>query len=115
MTASRIGAVERGEIRRPNADYRTALRTVVDATARELGFHIDGSDPSTRTRGGLPWGGDRDDAIGLVLDALTMSADRPIVPVRRRALEFVDAATDMWGAARQIETVRDAICSGTPA
>jgi hypothetical protein len=41
MTAAYVGALERGEIRWPNADYRAALCTVLRATVHELGLYVD--------------------------------------------------------------------------
>lgn len=41
MTEKTIGALERGEIRWPNEDYRAALCTVLGTDERSLGFYID--------------------------------------------------------------------------
>jgi hypothetical protein len=42
----------------------------------------------------------------LVLDALDISADRPIVSVQQRAKEFVRDATHRWGNVRQARDIR---------
>lgn len=41
MTALYIGALERGEVRWPNQDYRAALRAFFNSTDIELGLYID--------------------------------------------------------------------------
>lgn len=41
MTATYVGALERGEVRWPNQDYRAALRAFFDATDIDLGLYID--------------------------------------------------------------------------
>jgi transcriptional regulator with XRE-family HTH domain len=51
---------------------------------------------------------DADHAAGLVIDALNISADRPIISVQQRTSEFIREATDRWGNLRQIGAVRDA-------
>jgi hypothetical protein len=50
MTAAYIGMLERGEIRWPNADYRRALTTVLQATATELGLYIDRPERTPRVK-----------------------------------------------------------------
>jgi hypothetical protein len=54
---------------------------------------------------------DLDYATTLVLGALDMSSDRPIISVQRRASEFVRDATDRWGSVPQLSAVRDAIAA----
>ena len=51
LTEKTIGAMERGEIRWPNADYRQALCTVLKADENRLGFFIDrpGGHPGAQT------------------------------------------------------------------
>lgn len=44
LTEKAIGALERGEIRWPNEDYRWALCTVLQTDKRSLGFYIDRPD-----------------------------------------------------------------------
>jgi hypothetical protein len=56
---------------------------------------------------------DLDQAAGLATNALALSAGRPIVSVRQRAAEFVSNATDNWGAAKQIDAVREVVADGT--
>jgi len=58
-----------------------------------------------------PKEGDLDHAAELVLDALSISAGRPVISVQFRAAEFARAAVARWGAARQVSAVRDAISS----
>jgi hypothetical protein len=41
MTANYVGALERGEVRWPNENYRAALRAFFNATNAELGLYID--------------------------------------------------------------------------
>ena len=58
LTAGYVGALERGEIRWPNDDYRRALRTLYGMGDADLGFYIDRPDgASARTalaRAALP-------------------------------------------------------------
>ena len=56
---------------------------------------------------------DGDRACGLLLQALDVSAGRPIVSVTIRAKEFVQAATERWGGAwsGQMGDVRDAVAA----
>lgn len=58
-----------------------------------------------------PMPSDLDHAATLVLDALSISAGRPIISVQIRAAEFAREAAARWGAARQVSAVRDAISS----
>ncbi len=53
-------------------------------------------------------GGDLDQAASLVLDALAISANRPVISVTQRTSEFVRDATQRWGTVRQVSAVRDA-------
>jgi hypothetical protein len=52
---------------------------------------------------------DLDHAVALVLEALGISAGRPIISVRQRAAEFVRDATRRWGNLSQVSLVRDAL------
>ena len=52
---------------------------------------------------------DLDHAVALVLEALGISADRPIISVRQRASEFVRDAAGRWGNLSQVSLVRDAL------
>ncbi len=54
---------------------------------------------------------DLDHACGLVLDALSISHDRPIVSVQQRAVEFLRDATARWGKDRHINPVREALAT----
>lgn len=54
---------------------------------------------------------DLDRAAGLVLDALVISAGRPIISVQQRTSEFVREATGRWGNTRQVSAVLDAASS----
>lgn len=51
---------------------------------------------------------DLDRAVGLVLSALSISRDRPIISVQQRAMELVRDATHQWGEIRQVSAIRDA-------
>ncbi len=51
---------------------------------------------------------DLDHAAELILDALRISAGRPIISVKQRTFEFVREATGQWGNIRQVSAVRDA-------
>lgn len=51
---------------------------------------------------------DLDHAADLVINALSISADHPIISVQQRTSEFIREATGRWGDASQISTVRDA-------
>jgi transcriptional regulator with XRE-family HTH domain len=51
---------------------------------------------------------DLERATGLVLEALSISADRPVISVRQRAAEFIRDATATWGSNPRVCTVRDA-------
>jgi transcriptional regulator with XRE-family HTH domain len=55
-----------------------------------------------------PRDADLDRAAGLVLDALGISAGRPIISVQRRTSEFAREATGRWGNTRQVSAVLDA-------
>lgn len=50
---------------------------------------------------------DLDRAAGLVLDALGISAGRPVISVQQRTSEFVSDATGRWGNTRQVSAVVD--------
>jgi hypothetical protein len=52
-------------------------------------------------------GGDLDQAATLVLDALAISANRPVISVTQRTSEFARDATQRWGTVRQVSAVRD--------
>ncbi len=52
---------------------------------------------------------DMERASALVLDALTISADRPIMSVQKRAMEFVRDGTQRWGQVRQLGEIRQSI------
>ena len=54
LTALYIGALERGEVRWPNQDYRAALRAFFNATDIELGLHIDRSERLPDSASGAP-------------------------------------------------------------
>lgn len=41
MTANYVGALERGEVRWPNENYRAALRAFFNTTNADLGLYID--------------------------------------------------------------------------
>jgi transcriptional regulator with XRE-family HTH domain len=51
---------------------------------------------------------DLDRAAELILDALSISAGRPIISVEQRTWDFIRDATGRWGDARQVGEVRDA-------
>jgi transcriptional regulator with XRE-family HTH domain len=51
---------------------------------------------------------DLDQASTLVHDAVTISADRPIISVQQRASEFVRDVVNRWGNVPQARTIRDA-------
>jgi hypothetical protein len=53
-------------------------------------------------------GADLDNAARLVLDALNISAGRPIISVRQRTAEFVRDAIGLWGLTPQVRAVLDA-------
>ena len=72
LTAGYVGALERGEIRWPNDDYRRALRTFYGASDTDLGFYIDRPD-------------------GASARAALASAQQP-------ALTPPDRTTDQWHA-----------------
>jgi len=55
-----------------------------------------------------PGQADLDRAAGLVLDALGISAGRPVISVQQRTSEFVHDATGRWGSTQQVRMVRDA-------
>jgi hypothetical protein len=52
---------------------------------------------------------DLDRASGLIVDAIRVSAGRPIISVEQRAREFVYDAASRWGSIRQVTVVRDAL------
>jgi hypothetical protein len=83
------------------------------------------------TRSGSPWtrslvmldqaaalvsskSGDLDRASRLAIDAVDVSAGRPIIAVRQRTMEFVGRATRQWGDTRQVRAVRDALATKAP-
>ena len=51
---------------------------------------------------------DLDNATQLVLDALSISAGRPVISVQQRTAEFVRDAIDRWGLTPQVRAVLDA-------
>lgn len=51
---------------------------------------------------------DLDRAAELILDALSISAGRPIISVEQRTWDFIRDATGRWGDTRQVGAVRDA-------
>ena len=51
---------------------------------------------------------DLDHATELMLNALVISADRPIISVRQRTAEFVRDVTNRWGKTRQAGVILDA-------
>lgn len=51
---------------------------------------------------------DLEQATKLVLDALTISAGRPIISVQQRTSEFVRAVIDHWGRVPDVNTILDA-------
>ena len=58
---------------------------------------------------------DLDHAAELILNALLISADRPIISVRQRTAEFVRDVTVRWGKTRQVGAILDAAPAlGTP-
>ncbi|WP_432838785.1 hypothetical protein [Dactylosporangium sp. CA-092794] len=78
------------------------------------------------TRSGSPWSrslvmldqaaalvvskhGDLERASRLAIDAVSLSAGRPIIAVQQRTLDFVRHATRQWGDTRQIRAVHDAV------
>jgi hypothetical protein len=54
---------------------------------------------------------DLDRATMLVLDALAISAGRPIISVLKRALEVANAVVDRWGSVPQAKAILDATSS----
>jgi hypothetical protein len=58
--------------------------------------------------------GDLEYATTMVLDALDISAGRPIISVQRRATEFVRDAVKRWGASPQLTVVREAVSTFGP-
>jgi tetratricopeptide (TPR) repeat protein len=54
---------------------------------------------------------DLDRAAELILNALSISAGRPIFSVEQRALEFAQEVGDQWGNTRQVGAIRDAACA----
>jgi hypothetical protein len=54
---------------------------------------------------------DLDHACDLVLDALNISANRPVISVQQRTSEFIRGAVSRWGDPRQVRAVRDAAAS----
>jgi hypothetical protein len=51
---------------------------------------------------------DLERAGGLVIEALGISAGRPVISVRQRTADFIRDATERWGSAPQVDAVRDA-------
>ncbi|UQU67431.1 hypothetical protein COUCH_14660 [Couchioplanes caeruleus] len=54
---------------------------------------------------------DLDRAADLIIDALNISQDRPLVSVRQRAGDFLERAAQRWGRNRQIDAIREAVTS----
>ncbi|MFI6501110.1 helix-turn-helix transcriptional regulator [Nonomuraea typhae] len=90
----------------------------------EVQRHIESALPDI-TKFGSPWSrslvmidfatslipakkGDLEHACDLVLDALTTSANRPIISIQQRAAEFIHTATRQCGESRQIAEIRRA-------
>jgi hypothetical protein len=51
---------------------------------------------------------DLERASELVIEALNISAGRPVISVRQRTADFVRDATARWGRVPQVDAVRDA-------
>lgn len=51
---------------------------------------------------------DLEHAAAVVVEALTISRQRPIFSVRQRVQEFLGDATDRWGATRHTDAIREA-------
>jgi hypothetical protein len=51
---------------------------------------------------------DLDHATELMLNAIVISADRPIISVQQRTAEFVRDVTNRWGKTRQADVILDA-------
>ncbi|WP_432976644.1 hypothetical protein [Dactylosporangium sp. CA-233914] len=83
------------------------------------------------TRSGSPWSrslvmldqasalvaskhGDLERASRLAIDAVGLSAGRPIIAVQQRTMDFVRHATRQWGDAKQIRAVHDAVADEVP-
>ena len=54
---------------------------------------------------------DLDRAAELILDALSISAGRPIISVEQRTWDFIRDAAGRWGDTRQVGMVRDAVAN----
>ncbi|MER5647899.1 helix-turn-helix transcriptional regulator [Streptosporangium sp. NPDC002524] len=52
---------------------------------------------------------DMERASALVLDALSISANRPIISIQQRAMEFIRDASQRWGEVRQVAEIRQAV------
>jgi tetratricopeptide (TPR) repeat protein len=56
-----------------------------------------------------PKDADLDRAAGIIVEALTISASRPVISVQQRASDFVCSAAGRWGNIKQVSAIRDAI------
>jgi len=61
-----------------------------------------------------PRDADLDGAAGIILEALTISASRPVISVQQRASDFVCSAAKRWGNIKQVSAIRDAISAMKP-
>jgi hypothetical protein len=52
---------------------------------------------------------DLDQATALVLDALSISAGRPVISVQQRTSEFVRDVRGRWGDVPQVTAIADAV------
>jgi hypothetical protein len=59
--------------------------------------------------------GDLERASRLAIEAVDVSAGRPIVAVQQRAMEFLGRAKTQWGDTTHIRAVRDALAIEAPA
>ncbi|MEV4539290.1 hypothetical protein AB0J82_36505 [Asanoa sp. NPDC049518] len=106
VTAGYVGALERGEIRWPNDDYRYALRAVFDASDTELGFYIDRPDrpaghhtPVSLSSAGL-W-------LDPLRQALLVRQLDPLEPLTEaRIVSAVNAAHNAYQSARYRDALK---------
>jgi transcriptional regulator with XRE-family HTH domain len=54
-------------------------------------------------------GADLDRSTEIVIEALALSAGRPIISIEHRTLEFTRAAAGRWGDVQQVRSVREAL------
>lgn len=83
MTASYIGALERGEIRWPNAAYRNALCAVLGASPRDLGFYVDRPERRTAATHSQSHAVDHPDDVGATNDGATIRSAQQVVAQSR--------------------------------